>query len=122
MHRDIPRQGRRAHRTVSIRVRDDGWADSRDIAASFARRHHNVLSAIDLVLRDCPEAVLHVRFDQHPVTAGLGGTRHVRHAKVDRTGFMLLAMAMPSTMRGVALNWAMAFERGESAIPFRRVD
>lgn len=96
---------------MSVRLRDDGWADSRDIAASFGRRHHNVLSAIDLVLRDCPEAVLHIRFDHHPVTAGLGGTRHVRHALVDRSGFMLLAMSMPSTKRLVALSWMQCFKR-----------
>lgn len=85
-------------------------ADSRDIAAGFGRRHHNVLSALDAVLRDCPEAVLHVRFEQHPVPAGLGGTRYVRHALVDRCGFMLLAMSMPSTMRATALSWLICFE------------
>lgn len=95
---------------MSVRLRDDGWADSRDIAASFGRRHHNVLSAIDLVLRDCPEAKFHVRFDQHAVTAGFGGTRYVRHALVDRTSFMLLAMAMPSTMRTVALRWVLIYD------------
>lgn len=93
------------------RISVEGLADSRDIASSFGRRHHNVLSALDLVLRDCPEAVLHVRFDQHPVTAGLGGTRYVRHALVDRCGFMLLAMSMPSTARPVALSWMVHFER-----------
>lgn len=97
-----------------ISVTSEGWADSRDVAASFGRRHHNVLSAIDLVLRDCPEAVLHVRFDQHSVTAGLGGTRQVRHALVDRSGFMLMAMALPSTMRGVALRWMSAYEKCSS--------
>lgn len=94
------------------RLTAEGLADSRDIAASFGRRHHNVLSAIDLVLRDCPEAAPHVRFDQHPVTAGLGGTRNVRHALVDRCGFMLLAMTMPSNARLMALAWVRCFDSG----------
>ncbi|MBZ6382261.1 Rha family transcriptional regulator [Sphingomonas sanguinis] len=81
--------------------------DSREIARAFGRRHHNVLAAIDLVLRQCPAAVPHYRFEYHPVTAGLGGTRYVRHALIDREGFMLLAMSFPSTQRDTALTLAL---------------
>lgn len=82
--------------------------DSRELATAFGRRHHNVLAAIDLVLRQCPEAAVHYRFEEHPVTAGLGGTRYVRHAMIDREGFMLLAMSFPSTQRETALRFALA--------------
>lgn len=77
--------------------------DSRELAASFGQRHHNVLKAIDLVLCQCPEAAPHYQFEQHLVTAGLGGSRSVRHALIDREGFMLLAMAFPSTQRRHAM-------------------
>ncbi len=79
--------------------------DSRDLAASFGLRHHNVLASIDHVLDQCPAAVPHYQFDKHPVTAGLGGTRFVRHAMIDREGFMLLAMSFPSTRRSLVLKW-----------------
>lgn len=82
------------------------WADSREIAAAFGRRHGSVLKAIDLVLRQCPGAATHVRFGTHEVTAGLGGRRAVRHASVDQHGFMLLAMTFPTSQREVALNWS----------------
>ena len=85
-------------------------ADSRELARAFGRRHHNVLAAIDLVLSRCPAAAPHYRFGEHPVTAGLGGTRYVRHALIDRTGFMLLAMSFPSTQRETALGWLMAYD------------
>lgn len=83
--------------------------DSRDLAGRFGRRHHNVLAAIDLVLRQCPSAAPHFRFDQYAVTAGMGGTRYVRHALIDRTGFMLLAMSFPSAQRELALQTLMRF-------------
>jgi phage regulator Rha-like protein len=79
--------------------------DSRAIAQAFGQRHHNVLNAVDLVLRQCPTAAVHFRFQQRPVTAGLGGTRYVRHVFVDREGFMLLAMSFPSKQRELALEW-----------------
>lgn len=82
--------------------------DSRELAASFGQRHHNVLKSIDLVLCQCPEAAPHYRFEQHLVTAGLGGARSVRHALIDREGFMLLAMAFPSARRDVAFLWLKA--------------
>ncbi len=81
--------------------------DSRMIAQAFGQRHHNVLRAIDLVLCQCPAAAVHFRFGQHVVTAGLGGTRYVRHAVIDQIGFMLLAMSLPSTMREKALTFAI---------------
>ena len=73
--------------------------DSRELASAFSRRHHNVLAAIDLVLRQCPAAARHYRFENHLVTAGL-----------DRTGFMLLAMSFPSTQRETALSWLIAYD------------
>lgn len=81
--------------------------DSRELATAFGRRHHNVLAAIDLVLRQCPAAAPHFRFEDHAVTAGLGGTRYVRHALIDREGFMLLAISFPSTQRELALSWLL---------------
>ena len=84
--------------------------DSRELASAFSRRHHNVLAAIDLVLRQCPAAARHYRFENHLVTAGLGGTRRVRHALIARTGFMLLAMSFPSTQRETALSWLIAYD------------
>lgn len=84
--------------------------DSRELAQAFGRRHHNVLAAIDLVLQQCPAAAPHYGFEDHLVTAGLGGTRRVRHALIDRTGFMLLAMSFPSTQRENALGWLMAYD------------
>lgn len=83
--------------------------DSVDLAKSFGLRHHNVLSSIDLVLRQCPGATSHYQFVQRPVTAGLGGTRYTRHAMIDREGFMLLAMAFPSKQRELALQWLRGF-------------
>lgn len=80
-------------------------ADSRDLATAFGLRHHNVLASIDWILRQCPAATPHFRFERHPVTAGLGGTRFCRHAMIDREGFMLLAMSFPSTQRESALQW-----------------
>ena len=84
-------------------------ADSREIAQAFGARHHNILKAIDLVLRQCPDAYPHFRFEQHPVPAGLGGTRYVRHVMIDRIGFMLIAMAFPSTQRDLARRWLLTF-------------
>jgi phage regulator Rha-like protein len=86
--------------------------DSITLANSFGQRHHNVLSSIDLVLRQCPGAAPHYEFVQRPVTAGLGGTRYVRHAMIDREGFMLLAMAFPSKQRELALQWLRGFTSG----------
>lgn len=85
--------------------------DSRELAQAFGRRHHNILAAIDLVLRQCPAAAPHYQFKDRPVTAGLGGTRYVRHALIDREGFMLLAMSFPSTQRELALCYATSFTR-----------
>ncbi|MEZ0495984.1 Rha family transcriptional regulator [Sphingomonas sp. IW22] len=86
--------------------------DSRQLADRAGLRHHNILKAIDLVLKQCPAAAAHFRFNQHPVTAGLGGTRYVRHASIDREGFMLLAMGFPTSQRELALTIAC-----EIAIP-----
>lgn len=77
--------------------------DSREIGERMGTRHHNVLRSIDLVVRQCPDAAPHFRFDQHPATAGLGGTRLCRHALIDREGFMLLAMGFPASRRETAL-------------------
>lgn len=85
--------------------------DSRVIAQAFGQRHHNVLRAIDLVLRQCPAAATHYQFNNHAVTAGLGGTRLVRHVLIDQTGFMLLAMSLPSTQRDLALRWLNAYQK-----------
>lgn len=88
-------------------IDDAPRVDSRDLAASFGRKHHSVLAAIDLVLRQCPLAALHFRRLERPVTAGVGGTRYVRHYLIDREGFMLLAMSFPSTHRELAYRWLM---------------
>ncbi len=80
--------------------------DSRDLAERMGLRHHNVLRSIDRVLRQCPNAAPHYRFEQHPVTAGLGGRRLCRHALIDREGFMLLAMGLPAARREAALRLA----------------
>ncbi|WP_353955626.1 Rha family transcriptional regulator [uncultured Sphingomonas sp.] len=82
--------------------------DSREIAQAFAQRHHNTLSAIDLVLRQCPAAAVHFQFRLHTVPAGLGGTRHVRRALISREGFMLLSMSFPSKQRELALQWLVS--------------
>lgn len=70
------------------------WLDSRELAKRFGQRHHNMLASIDLILARCPAAASHMRFGTYAVNAGLGGTRHVRHALVDRVGFALLAMSI----------------------------
>lgn len=94
------------------------WVDSRDLARRFGRRHHNILASIDLILAQCPAAAGHVRFASHPVTAGLGGTRHVRHAAVDQVGFTLLATTLGTTQRQAVFELLMAFEH--AAAPFHR--
>lgn len=78
---------------------------SRHLVTTFGLRHHNILASVDLVLGQCLAYTPQYRFDQHPVTAGLGGTRLVRHAMIDREGLMLLAMSFPSTRRMLKLEW-----------------
>lgn len=70
------------------------WLDSRDLAKRFGKRHHNMLASIDQIVARCPAAASHFLFETYPVNAGLGGTRRVRRALVDRTGFALLAMSL----------------------------
>lgn len=94
------------------------WLDSRDLAQRFGRRHHNMLASIDLIVAQCPDAVPHVRFGAHPVTAGLGGTRYVRHALVDRVGFTLLATTLGTTQRQKVFELLMAFERAGTSAQF----
>ncbi|WP_188658171.1 Rha family transcriptional regulator [Sphingomonas metalli] len=82
----------------------DRTIDSRDLAACFRLRHHNVLAKVDRVLQQCPAAASHIIFQKYPVKAGIGGTRYTRHAVIDAKGFMLIAMTLPSTQRELALN------------------
>lgn len=93
------------------------WLDSRELAARFGRQHHNIMASIDLIVAQCPAAAPHVRFDVYPVTAGLGGTRHVRHALVDRIGFTLLAVTIGTKHRQRVFDMLMAFEKVEGIRP-----
>lgn len=90
------------------------WLDSRDLAARLRRQHHNIMSTLDLIVAQCPEAAPHVRFDVYPVKAGLGGTRYVRHALVDRIGFTLLAVTVGTHQRQMVFDLLMAFERSKA--------
>ncbi|AOF97692.1 Rha family transcriptional regulator [Sphingobium sp. RAC03] len=86
------------------------WLDSRELAQRFGRRHHNLLKSIDQLLAQCPAAADHVKYSTYPAIAGLGGTRHVRHALVDRIGFTLLAITLGTTQRDIVFDLLMAFE------------
>lgn len=66
------------------------FATSKDVAEFFDRRHDNVLQAIDLLLKDDPDASLNFQEGNylHPAT---GPQKH-RLFEMDRDGFTLLVM------------------------------
>lgn len=66
-------------------------ANSRDVAALFGKRHHNVLRDIDRLVADDPSNALNFEVIEVETKVGFG-VRKDRAYDMDRDGFTLLAM------------------------------
>ena len=84
-------------------------ADSRDVAARFARRHDNVLQAIRDVARTMVEAgqpieIIRLNFQSFKINDLTGES--TSHYLMDRKGFVLLAMGFTGAE---AVKWKLAY-------------
>src|SRR5882672_11178231 len=81
------------------------FADSRDVAAFFERRHGDVLASIDNLV--AAEGMLALRnFRQGVYSLTETGNQQHRRFEMDRDGFALLAMGFTGAK---ALKWKLAY-------------
>lgn len=105
---------------VSVFARDGKvFADSRDIAEKFGRRHDNVLAAVDGLIKDAPSTILN--FKEGVYTLEKTGKQKHRFFEMTRDGFTLLVMGFTGKK---ALEWKVkyieAFNKMEQGLQARR--
>lgn len=97
----------------------DGVArtSSINVAASFEKRHNNVLRAIRQLMGQSPDLALNFEGKVQQIEIGSGSSRGSRYYEMDRKGFTLLAMGFTGPK---ALEWKIAyidaFDRMEAAL------
>lgn len=83
------------------------FANSRDVAAKFGKRHADVLRAIDQLIAQAPDlAERNFAFGAVEVAVPNGGLRKDRVYSLDRDGFALLAMGFTGK---AALRWKLRY-------------
>jgi Rha family phage regulatory protein len=80
-------------------------ADSRDVAATFGKRHDHVLRDIDNLL-ESGSPILGNQYFQQVTEFSEAANRNVRRFEMDRDGFSLLAMGFTGTK---ALRWKLKY-------------
>lgn len=98
---------------------DEGrvWADSRDVAVQFQKRHDHVLRSIDQMLRHNGELAPNFGAKLYPVQTASGATRNVRRFDMDRKGFMLLVMGFSGAKAlEIKSRWIDAFDEMEARL------
>jgi len=105
---------------VSVFMRDGRvFADSRDIAEKFGKRHDNVLAAVDALIKDAPSTLLN--FKEGVYTLEKTGKQKHRFFEMTRDGFSLLVMGFTGKR---ALEWKLlyieAFNKLEQNLQARR--
>ena len=80
-------------------------ADSRDVAATFGKRHDNVLRDIDNLI-ETGSSDLRDQYFQQVSEFSAAANRNVRHFNMDRDGFSLLAMGFTGEK---ALRWKLKY-------------
>ena len=92
-------------------------ANSRDVAATFGKRHADVLRAIDNLIADAPACQRNFAFTSETVVMPKGGTREIRVCEMDRTGFSLLAMGFTGAIAlRFKLDYVAAFDAMEDRL------
>jgi len=95
-----------ASRRPIVTARDgDVFANSRDVAAYFAKEHRDVLRSIDALVAQEPGLALR-NFAQGSYTLAATGDQQHRCFDMNRDGFTLLAMGFTG---GKALRWKLAY-------------